>query len=365
MSKFHFTKAAVIAAPIGTHYDTRQSGLCVTVTEHSRKYGIYISVKNKPVRRSLGDVADKSVEAVRAEAARVIAELRESPKVKAKKATVGEVLKLYTAYLYDEKAKDPEYMTDVMDRYWADLLPRQLDGITVLELTQAYRRIVKDRGPSAGRYAINCLRTVFNFADSLELTSNNPARKVKTSSAVSREVFLTDAEVKVMRACLAEMSPNPRHFFTLALLTGLRRDNLSRLRWEWVDLDEEIITVPAAESKNGREIVVPLVAEAVEILKGRRALDPVYVFPSNYRSGQPVTAIDGWIIDLRRRMRERGVEKYFVLHDLRRTRAVQLTAAGAPLPIVAKMLGHISLRSTPIYARASVDTVRDWLGKVA
>ncbi len=116
MSKFNFTKAAIIAAPVGVHYDTRQRGLCVTVTPTSRKYGIYVSIRSVPTRRSLGDVDAKSVESVRREAAALIAELRETPKQRAKVTTVRSVLDLYSAYIADEGVKHPVAATVGGDR---------------------------------------------------------------------------------------------------------------------------------------------------------------------------------------------------------------------------------------------------------
>lgn len=362
MSKFNFTKQAVIAAPVGVHYDTKQSGLCLTVTATSRKYGVYVSVRNSPTRRSLGNVADRSIESVRTEAARVIAQLRETPKQRARSATVQAVLDLYSAYIADAGVKHPDYMNDVMGRYWSALLPRQLEGITVFELTQAYRQLVNQRGPSAGRYAITCLRTLLNYAESLELIQSNPARKVRTGAATARDVFLTDGEVATMRKCLDGMAPSPRAYFLLALLTGLRRDNLCKLRWDWVG--ENTITIPPDESKNGFAMSIPLCAEAITILNGRRSLDATYVFPSSSKPNRPIAAVDDWIATLRMRMQEQGITKHFVVHDLRRTCATRLTAAGAPLPVVAQMLGHRSISSTPIYARASLDTVRSYLSRL-
>ena len=136
-----------------------------------------------------------------------------------------------------------------------------------------------------------------------------------------------------MRECLDDMAPSPRAYLLLALLTGLRRDNLCKLRWGWVGKDA---------------MTIPLCAEAIAILDGRRSLDATYVFPSPNKPNQPVVAVDSWLAVLRQKMKERGVDKHFVIHDLRRTCATRLTAAGAPLPVVAQMLGHRSISSTPI-----------------
>jgi integrase len=269
---------------------------------------------------------------------------------------------MYSTHLEIQGVKYPEYMDAIMTLHWSAFLSRQLDSITALELNQAHHRIAKDSGVAAARYAINCLRTVFNHAMSLDLIATNPAKRVKTAPAKSRDVYLDEYEIGLMRECLKEMAPTPRHFFLLAILTGMRRSNISGMKWAWVGQDT--VTVPASESKNGEEMVVNLVPEAVEILKGRRALDPVYVFPSTSKINQPITNVYEWLLDLRRRMRERGCDKNFTIHDLRRSYAVRLVSVGASLPIIAKALGHRSVSSTPIYARASAETVRDYLSRV-
>lgn len=151
----------------------------------------------------------------------------------------------------------------------------------------------------------------------------------------------------------------------LALLTGLRRDNICGMEWSWVDLDGATVTVPAEYSKNGEEITVPLVPEAVSILRGRIGLSDRFVFPSEKSGCGRVVEPWFWVQEARAKMAELGVTKEWVAHDLRRTLAVQMTAAGAPLTVVARALAHKNINTTPIYARASVDTVREWLGKAA
>ena len=47
------------------------------------------------------------------------------------------------------------------------------------------------------------------------------------------------------------------------------------------------------------------------------------------------------------------------LHDLRRTCASWLTAAGTSLAIVQKTLGHASIQTTMIYARLDLDPIRE------
>jgi integrase len=52
-----------------------------------------------------------------------------------------------------------------------------------------------------------------------------------------------------------------------------------------------------------------------------------------------------------------------VPHALRHTRATRLVAAGVPLPIVAKLLGHKSIRTTMRYTHVNVDDCRQALAR--
>ena len=363
--KVAFSKQVVLSLPIGTHTDTKVTGLVCTVTNSSRRFGVYLSVHGKPVRRAIGNVFDWSVEAARLEAQTMISELRKAPatpKEKAKATTFRQAVELYGEYLETQAVKHPDYATKMMTRYWSAYFDRRLDDISPLELTKEYGTIVKERGKATGYQAVKVLRVVFNYAMGLELTASNPAKLVKTASCKSREVYLDESEIAKLREALAEMAPNPRHFFLLALLTGLRRSNIVRMQWSWIKGDT--VVIPASESKNAERMEIPLVPEALKILDGRRSLDPVYVFPSSHRPGHPVHNVYEWLLELRRKLKVRGVEKVFTIHDLRRSYAVRLVDAGASLPVIAQALGHRSVSSTPIYARVSTETVRSALARV-
>ena len=51
------------------------------------------------------------------------------------------------------------------------------------------------------------------------------------------------------------------------------------------------------------------------------------------------------------------------MHDLRRTMGSYQTETGASMTIIAKALGHKSLAATAVYARLSIEPVRNAFGK--
>ena len=112
--------------------------------------------------------------------------------------------------------------------------------------------------------------------------ADNPASGVTLFRQSSRRRRLSDDEAARFRKALEDFEEAWRHFFTLSLLTGMRRQSLVSVRWVDVDLNRERSIVPATWSKHGDEMVIPLTREAVTLLaemKTRRGTSP-WVFPS-------------------------------------------------------------------------------------
>ena len=53
----------------------------------------------------------------------------------------------------------------------------------------------------------------------------------------------------------------------LLMLTAQRRDEIASLRWSEIDTEAKTITLPASRTKNGREHVIPLSAQALAIIQ--------------------------------------------------------------------------------------------------
>ena len=105
-----------------------------------------------------------------------------------------------------------------------------------------------------------------------------------------------------------------RDYLTLLLFTGLRRSEAAGLRWSDVDLTDRTLRIPAAMTKAGRTLNLPLSDFVYEMLTARRALGKMeFVFPSVGRSGH----IEEPKSFLAAVARECGVD--VSAHDLRRT----------------------------------------------
>lgn len=146
-----------------------------------------------------------------------------------------------------------------------------------------------------------------------------------------------------------------RPVFVVALETGLRKSDLLGLNWSSVDWKAGTITVKTG--KTGQEIVIPMsrtCRQALEECKAR-PIAGRNVFVTE--DGKPISdmtvrryfAIAKQIAGITRRLR---------FHDLRHTFGSTLASAGVPLQIIAKALGHSTVRMSERYARPSLESLK-------
>lgn len=116
-----------------------------------------------------------------------------------------------------------------------------------------------------------------------------------------RKRAFTDAELATFIRWLprSPYSRTVRDALALVLFTGCRSGEVVAPLWRDIDLERAVWTI--RETKNGEPHAVMLPGQAVELLKVRRALHDVFVFPSpgvvpgfsqNRNDGLAATAID-------------------------------------------------------------------------
>src|SRR5262249_7940136 len=74
---------------------------------------------------------------------------------------------------------------------------------------------------------------------------------------------------------------------TDSIIGQRRRDERPPMMWKHVDLDARVWTIPG--TKNDDEHTAPLPEAAMAVLRSVQGLDPVIVFPSPDRRGQPMS----------------------------------------------------------------------------
>jgi len=74
-------------------------------------------------------------------------------------------------------------------------------------------------------------------------------------------------------------------------LVFLRPYNIRHLRWEYVDFNAKLITIPASEMKGSKELKIPMASQVIDILREAETITKgkEYVFMTNYGNGKPMS----------------------------------------------------------------------------
>lgn len=186
------------------------------------------------------------------------------------------------------------------------------------------------------------LKAVISYAYSADLIASDPIAGLKrpiNEAAIRHAVLLSlDDLVSIWRAAdgLASLA-SP--IVKLLVLTGLRREEITALRWDEFDEDAKTITIRAERFKGKRDHKVPLSETALAIIKAQPRYPKVpYVFSIGSGHGP----FSGW-----RRAAENlkeaaalGHEVWHV-HDIRRGVATSWGEhLNAPEELISRALGH-------------------------
>ena len=346
--------------------DSRTPGLQLAVTPNGHKsFYCYRKVSGRPERILLGPWPDLTVENARKAAAVVNGRIAagENPSDRRRKARGTMTLKeLFDVYLDDAKQHKKTWAADQwqFDKYLAKWKSRRLFEIRRSDVQALHAKLGKDSGKYAANRVLALISKLFSFAiDTAGYEKTNPARGIKRFAEQQRDRFLTPDELpKFFKAVNAEPNDSARDFILVALFTGARRGNVQAMRWEEIDLGRAVWRIP--DTKGGEPVNVVLTAEALKILKRRKAAadDSPWVFPSYGKTGHITEPKTAWAAVLKRA----GIVNLRI-HDLRRSLGSWQAMTGASLPVIGKSLGHRNQSTTAIYSRLTLGPVRESVGK--
>jgi integrase len=195
---------------------------------------------------------------------------------------------------------------------------------------------------------------VFTLAVKDGKLTRNPVSGLRFLPEEHRTRFLSDQELAHVQEHV-----NAEHWPTVAFAieTGLRRSEQFGLRWNQVNLDTEILTIPL--SKNGKIRHVPLSDRALAIL---RSLDSIgsspWVFPSPKNSLKPWNAQSFVNHVFSPALAKAGIQGA-CWHTLRHTAASRRVMAGVDLVSVKEILGHLDIQTTLRYSHLSPGHLRE------
>ncbi|HEY2070399.1 MAG TPA: site-specific integrase [Rhizomicrobium sp.] len=187
--------------------------------------------------------------------------------------------------------------------------------------------------PAMRRYAFATVRAFLRWAHRQHYLDQSPMERMQAPRpSRPRTRILTDEEI--VRVWNASGENTCGRIVRLLILTGQRRGEITRLTGAMVGTNT--ITFPAEHTKNGRQHTFPIDPMAKAILGVTPAPDTLY-FPARGRT----TPYDGFATGKAHLDKVCGFSDW-TIHDLRRTFASGLASVGVQLPVIERLLNHVS-----------------------
>jgi integrase len=253
---------------------------------------------------------------------------------------------------------------DLVQRIEKNLYP-YMDGKCLTKHTTKdlfkIMEMMTDRGARETAFRMaGILRKVFNEALVLDDIESNPANGLTdlmpatNNKAKSNFGHITDLkDFKVLLQQIHKPDPNRDIAVTLALklmpLVFLRPKNIRYMKWEHVDLNNALITIPKDDMKMGKELKVPLASQSIAILQEAYQLTGHldYVFMSNIgiSKNEPIGE-SATTNAIRRMIDPRAGEPFgtgfMTSHGFRHTASTMLNELGYRSDIIELQLAHES-----------------------
>jgi integrase len=210
-------------------------------------------------------------------------------------------------------------------------LDRPISSITRADVRKVLDRHMRQGHGYAANRAHSTMAAFFVWAVDRELVAvspmagmNRPMRREE-----SRDRVLDDNELAVVWKAVDTLTVPRRDAIRLLMLTGLRRSEASEI--EWADIAGDMLTIPAARSKNRVAFSVPLSPQAIAVVNARgRTSDRVFDFDGRRPD------LSTYFARLVKTLPIPNVR----IHDLRRSFASGLQRLGTRPEVIDRCLAH-------------------------
>lgn len=189
------------------------------------------------------------------------------------------------------KSVSEEHAKDIWRSLEKDVLP-SLEGVPVQELKA--RILIQTLEPIRARGALETVRClvqrineIMTYAVNTGLIDANPASGIgkafEKPQKLNMPTIRPEELPKLMRSLsMSNLSLQTRCLMEWQLLTLVRPAEAAGTRWDEIDLEKKLWTIPAERMKAKREHIVPLSKQAIEILDFMLPIsgNRIHLFPS-------------------------------------------------------------------------------------
>ena len=218
------------------------------------------------------------------------------------------------------------------------------------------------RTPRGASLYYRTLKAAFSKAVLWNYIPENPLKKIKLHKvAKTFPIFITEEELQFILSKTQEEVL--RNLFFTAFYTGMRLGELVNMKWSWIDLKQNQITVKCSEkftTKSKKERIIPINQNLKTVLTN--CSPKIFGITDNYVFSKicGVKLNDDYITKkFKRAVRVSKLNDKVHFHTLRHSFASLLVQRGVSLYVVKELLGHEELTTTQIYSHLQQQNLRD------
>lgn len=163
---------------------------------------------------------------------------------------------------------------------------KSLKDITALDARAAVSHYIEQGQFTAARNTLQCLAQIERHGLALGLTDTARlqyvSRTLPSTPVQHRRFVEADRLTEVFELMKKKLRRNTDlpDIVKVLCLTLCRISEVVALRYDWIDFEQGVITIPASQMKAKREHRIPICTQLEKILKRRQALGGVFVFPN-------------------------------------------------------------------------------------
>jgi|TARA_B110000881_G_scaffold216312_1_gene231698 integrase len=287
--------------------------------------------------------------------------------VEADKHSVSETIDKYLNEILPSRSKSAQELFSQQLEFWRDKFGSyKLSKLDPLEI-----KIARDGLKTESRSNSTLNRYLGSFSAVLGCAvkdflwmDENPCNKIrKLSEPKSRIRFLSLEEKEVL---LSHCDPDLHDAVMLALLTGARKAEIWKLRYDAINFKRKFISFLITKSGTPRSVPMSNAIHEIILRRAREnSFRSPFVFPSPVKHNRPNDFGRTWKTTLRN-----AKISDFRWHDLRHTSASYMVMAGISLRTVADVLGHTNISMTfkyahlsPLHLSSALDSLSDELAE--
>ncbi len=201
-----------------------------------------------------------------------------------------------------QDGKSPRHVDYVKRRMEADILPclgaRPIAEIEAPELVAMTKAIEQRGARDIAKRALETTGQVFRYAIAHGHTRRNPASEIRPSDILksARKINYARVDAKELSALLKAIevykgTPVTRLAIKLIALTFVRTSELIGAKWSEFDIEAARWNIPAERMKMRTPHIVPLAAQAIEVLEILRTLTGAseWLFPGDRSAAKPMS----------------------------------------------------------------------------